>query len=58
VLLLPAVLAYVGLLRLIGPEQSFPDTVASHPIFEAKNVTDFKLRNNLKLILVWTRLQV
>ena len=59
---MPVVLlfVYVVVLSMIAPEKNFPQPEVGkrHPIFDADNVTDFKIRNNVKLILVWTRLQV
>ena len=58
-LVLAGFCCYIFILILIAPDKSFPEvSVDWHPIFEAENVTEFKEKNNLKLILVWTRLQV
>jgi hypothetical protein len=58
-LVLAGFCCYIFILILIAPDKSFPEvSVDRHPIFEAENVTEFKEKNNLKLILVWTRLQV
>ncbi len=58
-LVLAGFCCYIFILILIAPDKSFPEvSVDRHPIYEAGNVTEFKEKNNLKLILVWTRLQV
>ena len=57
-LLLSVLLVYLVILAVISPDRSFPEAAGNHPIFEAENVTEYKIKNNLKLILVWTRLQV
>ena len=52
------VVFYRFIFYYITPVEKLPENLGLHPIFEAKNLTEFKEKNNLKLILIWTRIQV
>jgi len=52
------ILIYRFTFYYITPVEKLPENLSHHPIFEAKNLTEFKEKNNVKLILIWTRIQV
>jgi hypothetical protein len=56
--LLTFALIYRFIFYYVTFAEKLPQNLSHHPIFEAKNLTEFKEKNNLKLILVWTRIQV
>ena len=57
-IILTFLFVYISLLYLIAPTKMSPTDLSKHPLFEAQNISEYKEKNNLRLILIWTRIQV
>jgi hypothetical protein len=57
-MILTILLVYILLLYNIAPSKMTPKNLSKHPLFEAQNISEYKIKNNFKVILIWTRIQV